>query len=73
VGDVKRHPFDPLSVIVGLALIGLGILVATFGLGELDDEAVAWFAVIALLIGVALIPWRRRQSTADALPDTSST
>jgi hypothetical protein len=68
---VEAHPFQPLAAVVGAVLVAVGVLVATFSLGRVDDDALVWVAIAAALAGLALIPWRRRQVTA-ALPDESS-
>jgi hypothetical protein len=68
---VESHPFQPLAAVVGAVLVALGVLVATFSLGRVDDDALVWVAIAAVLAGVALIPWRRRTATP-ALPDESS-
>ena len=57
---MKRHPFQPFAALVGFALVVLGALVATFGFEEIGDDALVWAAVVAGVVGIALIPWRRR-------------
>jgi hypothetical protein len=72
---VRRHPFRPLDAVLGLGLVILAVLVAVFGLENLDDDnVVVWCAIGAGVIGVALLPWpRRRESTSPTpLPDESS-
>jgi hypothetical protein len=55
---MKRHSFQPLAAALGVGLIVLGLLVATFGFEAIDDDALIWAAVAAGLVGLALIPWR---------------
>ena len=57
---MKRHPFQPFTALLGIALVVLGVLVAVFGFEELGDDVLVWAAVAAGVVGVALIPWRRR-------------
>ena len=68
---METHPFQPLAAVVGAVIVALGVLVATFSLGRVEDDAVVWVAIAAVLVGLALIPWRRRPVTP-ALPDESS-
>ena len=68
---METHPFRPLAAVIGAVLVAAGILVATFSLGGVDDDALVWVAIAAVLAGIAMIPWRRRPATA-ALPDGSS-
>ena len=64
---MKRHPFQPFVALLGVAVSLLGVLVAVFGFEEIDDDALVWVAVAAGVVGIALIPWRRRTSEpADA-------
>jgi hypothetical protein len=72
---VRRHPFRPLDVVLGLGLVIVAVLVAVFGFENLDDDnVVVWCAIGAGVIGVALLPWPRRKepTPASALPDESS-
>ena len=62
---MKRHPFQPLVAVLGLALVALGILVATFGFEGIGDDALVWAAVAAGVVVVALIPWRARRAEDD--------
>jgi hypothetical protein len=63
---VKPHPFQPLAAVLGIGVIALGVLVTMFGVERLEDDVLVWTAVGAALIGVALIPWRRRESPPSA-------
>ncbi len=56
---MKAHPFQPLAAVLGIGVIALGVLVAVFGVGRVDDDALVWVAVGVALLGIALIPWRR--------------
>ena len=71
---MRRHPFRPLDAVLGLVVVLLGVLVAVFGFEDVeDDNVVLWCAIGAVVIGLALIPWPRRQDPAAAeLPDESS-
>lgn len=71
---MRRHPFRPLDLVLGLVLVIVGVLVAVFGFEDLDDDnVVVWCAIGAAAIGLALIPWPRRQeSPVPPLPDESS-
>ena len=58
---MKRHPFRPLVALVGVAVVLLGVLVATFGFEEIGDDVLVWAAVATGVVGVALVPWRGRR------------
>jgi membrane protease YdiL (CAAX protease family) len=59
---MKRHPFQPFTALLGIALIILGVLVAVFGFEQIGDDALVWAAVAAGVVGLALIPWRGRRT-----------
>jgi hypothetical protein len=59
---VQRHPFDPVSAALGVLTVGLGGLVATRSLGDFDVNGGWWLAAAAVVVGLAIIPWRRRSS-----------
>jgi hypothetical protein len=59
---MKPHPFQPIAAVVGAVLIVLGVLVAWFGFDGIGDDALIWVAVATGLLGLALIPWRGRQT-----------
>lgn len=57
---MQRHPFDLVSAALGVLAVALGVLVLSGELGEFDTEGAWWLAFAALVVGVAIIPWRRR-------------
>ena len=61
---MHRHSIDPLSAVLGLAATAVGIVVAVGRADSFADDAVWWIALLALLLGVALVPWNRRSATA---------
>ena len=64
---MSRHTFRPLDAVFGAAVVLLGVLVATFGFDRLDhDQWMIWFSVAAAVIGLALLPWPRRQTATAA-------
>jgi drug/metabolite transporter (DMT)-like permease len=58
---VERHPFDPVSAVLGVLAAVAGILV-TVG-ADVDTDGPWWLAAAAVLVGLAVIPWRRRSSS----------
>ena len=64
------HRFNPLSALVGVTVIAVGIAVATFGFDGLDDDPIVWGAAIAVFVALILvaIPTRTRPPTDDADP-----
>ena len=57
---MHRHPFDPVSAVLGILAVAVGLLVALGELVDLDAAGPWWLAVAAGLVGAAIIPWRRR-------------
>jgi hypothetical protein len=49
------HRFNPLSALVGLAVIALGVTVAVFGFDELDNDPIIWGAAIAVFVALILV------------------
>jgi hypothetical protein len=56
---MQRHRFDPVSAVLGVLAVALGILVLTGELDSFDTEGAWWLALAAIVIGLAIIPWRR--------------
>jgi hypothetical protein len=54
---VQRHPFDPVSAVLGVLAVALGVLVAIRSLGGFDTAGGWWLAAAAAAVGVAIIPW----------------
>jgi len=61
---MHRHPFDPVSAVLGILAVAAGLLVALGELVDLDAAGPGWLAVAAVLVGAAIIPWRGRASSA---------
>ena len=52
---MKRHRFDPFSLVFGALFSGLAI---SFSLGStIGDARDAWWPVFAILVGSALVAW----------------
>ncbi len=56
---MKRHPLDLISAALGLIVIVLAVAVMLRRAPDLVTGGAWWLALAALLIGLALIPWRR--------------
>ena len=66
---MPAHRFNPLSALIGIAMIALGAAVAVFGFDEIDNDPATWGgAAIAVLIAFVLlaIPTRRSHPPDDA-------
>jgi hypothetical protein len=50
---VSRHPADLLSLVAGLAVLGLGLLLLSGGIGEIPMEWVG--PVVAIGLGVLIV------------------
>ena len=61
---MQRHPFDPVSAVLGVLAVALGVLVATRSLGGFDTAGGWWLAAAAAALGVAIIPWNPWRSSA---------
>jgi hypothetical protein len=57
---MQRHPTDPVSAALGLLAVALGVLVAAGALDGFDDHGGWWLAIAAVIVGVAIVPWRWR-------------
>jgi hypothetical protein len=71
---MKRHPFDPISLVLGLTFGGLGLL---FLIGERTAADIGWrwiwpfpFIVLGLLFVISAA--RRLAPEADAEPEDAS-
>jgi hypothetical protein len=65
---VPVHRFNPLSALLGFAMIALGAMVAVFGFDDLDNDPVIWGAAIAVFVALILlaIPTRLKPPSEDA-------
>ena len=57
---MTRHRFDPVSLVLGLAVLGAGIAAVAGWLGELINEPGAFVPIALGLVGLALIGSVRR-------------
>lgn len=56
---MTRHRFDPLSAVLGLLAVAVGITAATNRIDRFDLSADGWLiALIPLALGLALFPRR---------------
>ena len=66
---MPRHPFDPVSAVLGILALAAGLLVAAGEVAHLDTRGPWWLAAATVLVGLAIIPWRRQgRSNAADLP-----
>ncbi len=52
---MKRHPLDPLSLVLGILVVAAAVAALAGSLGELLNEPAAAVPIAAGLAGVALI------------------
>jgi hypothetical protein len=52
---VPPHRFNPLSALVGLAVIAVGAAVAVFGFDDFDNDPIIWGAAIAVFVALILV------------------
>jgi hypothetical protein len=64
---MHRHPFDPVSAVLGILAVTFGLLVALDEFGDGGGNAGWWIAVAAVVVGVALLPWRRGRNPVDTI------
>jgi hypothetical protein len=68
---MRRHPFDPVSAALGILSLVAGLVVLFGEAADVDTRGGGWIAVGAVLVGLAIIPWRRqpgRDGAADEDP-----
>jgi RsiW-degrading membrane proteinase PrsW (M82 family) len=58
---VTRHPFDPVSAVLGIVTVTVGLLVVAGAGRDLGSGGPWWMAAAAALVGLVIIPWRRRR------------
>ena len=58
------HRFDLIAAVLGVIAVTAGLLVATDSIDRVDADAGWWFAVAALVLGIAMVPWSRRRGDA---------
>ena len=66
---MHRHRFDPLSAVLGVLAVTIGLLVATGSLRDAGADLGWWLAAGSLLVGVAIVPWRRADPPGEPDPD----
>jgi hypothetical protein len=62
---MNRHPVDALSAALGVIAIVISVVVLTGSVGSLDNGGGWWIAVLVLLLGAGLVPWRGRRDVDD--------
>ncbi|HET7082415.1 MAG TPA: hypothetical protein VFJ00_01730 [Candidatus Limnocylindria bacterium] len=68
---MTRHPADLLSLVAGLAVLGLGLLLLSGGVGDLPMEWVG--PLVAIGLGAMIIfAARRPREASDEEPGTGS-
>jgi hypothetical protein len=68
---VSRHPFDPLSAVLGVITVVAGLFVSVGAAIDLDVNWAWLITAAAILIGLAIIPWQRSASPSSA-PEESA-
>ena len=56
---MPRHPFDPVSAAVGIVIVTFGVAVMAGEAVDVDTRDGDPPATAAVLVGVAILPWRR--------------
>lgn len=49
------HRFNPLSALLGLAVVAFGATVAVFGFDDLENDPIIWGAAIAVFVALILV------------------
>jgi len=70
---MRRHPFDPVSAVLGILTVTFGVVVMTGEAPGFDAGGGWWIAVAALLVGVAILPWRRGSVRREVTGDPTDT
>ena len=66
---MRSHPFDPVSAVLALIALVAGILVVNGATVPLEGDVAPWFAVIALIFGLLLLPWTMFRRRSRPAPD----
>jgi hypothetical protein len=67
---VTRHPADLLSLVAGLAVLGLGLLLLSGGVGDIPFEWVG--PAVAIGVGaLILVAARPRRDASEPAPDAT--
>ena len=66
------HRFNPLSALLGLAVVAFGATVAVFGFDDLENDPIIWGAAIAVFVALILVAIPTR-STSPRSEDSGST
>ena len=69
---MSRHPFDPVSAALGIFALVAGLFVMLGEAADVDARGPWWIAGAAVLVGLAIIPWRRG-SDVDVPPANAPT
>jgi membrane protein YdbS with pleckstrin-like domain len=57
---MPRHSIDTFSTVLGAIAVALGLLVATGHTDNIALNGATWIGLCVVIIGIGLIPWRRR-------------
>jgi hypothetical protein len=49
------HRFNPLSALLGIAVVALGATVAVFGFDDLENDPIIWGAAVAVFVALILV------------------
>ena len=60
---MPAHRFNPLSALLGIAVIAIGAAVAVFAFDEIDNDPVIWGAAITVFVALILIAIPTRPKT----------
>jgi|HigsolmetaAR201D_1030396.scaffolds.fasta_scaffold29664_2 type VI protein secretion system component VasK len=70
---MPRHPFDAVSAVLGILAVTFGLLVMVGELGTRGSDAGWWIAIAAVVMGIALLPWRRPRRQSEATDERDGT
>ena len=69
---MTRHPFDPVSAVLGVLALAVGVTVMVGGASTFAGGGGWWLAISALVVGVALVPWRWQRTATEAAGPTAA-
>ena len=63
------HRFSPMTALLGVAVLAMGIVVSLFGVDRLGDDPIVWGAAAAVFVALILVALPVRSAEPSSSPD----